>query len=207
MKTAAELKFDRIIKEGFQEILKPLGFKKKGNNFYLQLPELGQIINIQKSAAYSKDKIHFTINTGIFIPEYWLAFYNFHDGTLPKYPTEPECLARKRIGKLRNQNDTWYDINEATDENGLIGEMKENLGLFILPYFNNLKTINQFLEIIETENLLSGACDKLIVYGEFKLGDRAQKEYDKLLNETRNPYTLESIKEYGQKYGLTMSPQ
>lgn len=207
MKTTAELKFDRIIKEGFHEILKPLGFKKKGNNFYLQLPELGQIINIQKSAYYSKEKIHFTINTGIFIPEYWLAFYNFHDGTPPVFPTEPECLVRKRIGNLRNQKDTWYDITEATDENGMISEMKENLELFILPYFNNLKTINQFLELIETENLLSRAYDKLIVYGEFKLSDKAQNEYDKLLKETRNPYTLESIKEYGQKYGLTVSSQ
>lgn len=207
MKTLAELKFDRIIKEGFHEILKPLGFKKKGNNFYLQLPELGQIINIQKSAYYSKEEIHFTINTGIFIPEYWLAFYNFHDGTLPVFPTEPECLVRKRIGNLRNQKDTWYDITEATDENLLISEMKENFEFFILPYFNSLKTINQFLELIETENLLSRAYDKLIVYGEFKLSDKAQKEYEKLLKETRNPYTLESIKEYGQKYGLTMSSQ
>lgn len=65
MKTAAETIFDRIIKEGFQEYLKPLGFKKKGNNFYLQLPDVGQIINIQKSMYYSKSQIEFTINTGI----------------------------------------------------------------------------------------------------------------------------------------------
>jgi hypothetical protein len=205
VKTAAELKFDRIIKEGFQEILKPLGFKKKGNNFYLQLSELGQIINIQKSIHYSKEQIHFTINTGLFIPEYWLTFYNFHDGTLPKFPTEPECLVRKRIGELRNQKDTWYDITEATDENGMISEMKENLELFILPHFNRLKNRNEFLELIETENLLSGVFEKLIIYGEFKLFDKAQNEYDKLLMEKQNPNRLASLKEYGQEYGLNMS--
>ncbi len=206
MKTTAELKFARIIKEGFQEILKPLGFKKKGNNFYLQLAELGQIINIQKSAFYSKEKIHFTINTGVFIPEYWLAFYNFHDGTLPAFPTEPECLVRKRIGELKNQNDMWYDIMEATDENTMMSEMKENLEQFILPHFDRLKTTTQFLELIEAENLLSGVFEKLIVYSEFKLIDKAQKEYDKLLMEKQNPNRLASLKEYGRQYGLNMSP-
>ncbi len=206
MKTEAELKFDRIIKEGFQEVLKPLGFKKKANNFYLQLPELGQIINIQKSAYYSKQKIHFTINTGIFIPQYWLAFYNFHDGTLPIFPTESECLIRKRIGELKKQKDTWYDITDATDENEVIHEMKENLEQFILPHFERLKTISQFLELIETENLLSGAFDKLIIYGEFKLLDHGQKELEKLLKETRNPHTVASMREYGKQYGLNLSP-
>ena len=49
MKTVSQIKFDSVIKEGFQELLKPLGFKKKANNFYLQLDSLGQIINVQKS--------------------------------------------------------------------------------------------------------------------------------------------------------------
>ena len=33
MKTPTEVKFDKIVKVGFHEVLKPLGFKKKGNNF------------------------------------------------------------------------------------------------------------------------------------------------------------------------------
>ncbi|WP_409050306.1 DUF4304 domain-containing protein [Sphingobacterium sp. 2149] len=49
MKTETQEKFDRIIKESFIEILKPLGFKKKANNFYLPLEKIGHIINIQKS--------------------------------------------------------------------------------------------------------------------------------------------------------------
>ncbi|WP_416171449.1 DUF4304 domain-containing protein [Algoriphagus boritolerans] len=48
MKTGTEIKFNKVIKDGFHDVLKPLGFKKKANNFYLQRQELGQIINIQK---------------------------------------------------------------------------------------------------------------------------------------------------------------
>jgi hypothetical protein len=116
MKTVSEIKFEKIIKDGFHELLKPLGFKKKANNFYLQLDTIGQIINVQKSAWGNKDSISFTINTGIFVPEYWFAFYNYSDKGLPSYPTEPECLIRKRIGNIRNQHDTWYDIKDRTDE-------------------------------------------------------------------------------------------
>lgn len=58
MKTSIEVKFDNIIKQGLHEVLKSKGFRRKNNNFYLQLPELGQIINIQKSSYYSKDHIH-----------------------------------------------------------------------------------------------------------------------------------------------------
>lgn len=51
-------------------MLKPLGFKKKENNFYLKLDTIGQIINVQISRWGNKDNISFTINAGIFVPEY-----------------------------------------------------------------------------------------------------------------------------------------
>ncbi|CAM3654706.1 DUF4304 domain-containing protein [Sphingobacterium prati] len=92
MKTETQEKFDRIIKESFIEILKPLGFKKKANNFYLPLEKIGHIINIQKSYYSTKDGIRFTINVGIFSPEYWLACYNYHNEEIPAFPAEHECL-------------------------------------------------------------------------------------------------------------------
>lgn len=120
MKTLTQIKFDSIIKCGFHEILKPLGFKKKAHNFYIQLEDIGQIINIQKSQWGSKDCISFTINTGIFVPEYWLGLDYNKNKELPKYPTEPECFIRKRIGEIRQQNDTWYKIEDDTDEKKLL---------------------------------------------------------------------------------------
>ncbi|MEO3404945.1 DUF4304 domain-containing protein [Mucilaginibacter sp. CAU 1740] len=50
MKTTAEVKLEKVIKEGFQKQLKPLGFKKKGIDFYLRQEHIGQIISEQKSA-------------------------------------------------------------------------------------------------------------------------------------------------------------
>ncbi|GAA4425347.1 hypothetical protein GCM10023188_06190 [Pontibacter saemangeumensis] len=202
MKTPTEVKFDKVVKVGFHEVLKPLGFKKKGNNFYLQLENLGQIINIQKSSYYSKDHINFTINTGIFLPEYWKGLFYNQDKEVPSFPTEPECLIRKRIGELRNQNDTWYDIDDNTEESQLISEMRANLENFILPYFNQLNTKEALLDFLNSEKLIVAPLAKLIVYGESKQLDRAKAEYTGTLSEIKNPHFLETVREYGQKYGL-----
>jgi hypothetical protein len=202
MKTASEIKFDKIIKEGFHEILKPLGFKKKASNIYLKLDTIGQIINVQKSVYGNKDSISFTINTGIFVPEYWLAFYNYSDKGLPEYPTEPECLIRKRIGKLRNQNDTWYDIKEGTDEQQLITEMRKNLKEYILPHFNRLNSTEKLLQELDKADIMLAPLGKLIIYGEFKQLDKAKREYERLLSNKINPHFLLTLKEYGHKYGL-----
>ena len=203
MKTPTEIKFDTIIKQGFHEVLKPKGFKKKGNNFYLQLPELGQIINIQKSSFYSKDKIHFTINTGIFIPQHWKGLFYNQGKELPSFPTEPECLIRKRIGELRKQHDTWYDVEEKSDEVKLISEMRDNLEQFILPYFSTVSTIDDVLSLVDTEKLHLQPLGKLIIYGELRLIDKAKTEYDRMFEEKLNPHFLETVKEYGEKYGIS----
>jgi hypothetical protein len=202
MKTATEIKFDKVIKDGFHEVLNPLGFKKKANNFYLRREELGQIINIQKSSFYSKDHINFTINTGLFLPEHWTGLIYNEGKEIPTFPTEPECLIRKRIGELRNQHDTWYDIDEKTDESTLIVEMRSNLSKYILPYFERTKTKGDFLNLLDNEKLLLAPLGKLIVYAELKQFDKAKTEYVTILKEKTNPYFLETVKEYGQKYGL-----
>lgn len=202
MKTLTESKFDQIIKNGFHDILKPKGFKKKAHNFYLRRQEIGQIVNIQKNSFYSKDRISFTINTGIFVPEYWAGLYYNIGKELPIFPTEPECLIRQRIGKLRNQNDTWYDVDEETDENEVIIEMRINLENYILPYFERTKTKDGFLEMLDKNELPLNQLGKLVVYGELNQILKAKLEYDKLLKESTNNHFIKTVQEYGRKYGL-----
>jgi hypothetical protein len=202
MRTISEIKFDKIVKDGFHELLKPLGFKKKANNFYLQLDSIGQIINVQKSYFGNKNSIGFTINTGIFVPEYWLAFYNYSSKGIPDYPTEPECLIRKRIGELRNQHDTWYEVKDITDEQQLITEMRKNLTVYILPYFKRLNSSEKMLQELDSTDLKMSPMGKLIVYGEFRKFEKAKLEYELLLANNTNPHFLMTVKEYGHKYGL-----
>ena len=202
MKTEAERKFNHIVKEAFTKTLKPLGFKKKGNNFYLALQELGQIINIQKSVRYSKSHIHFTINTGIFLPEFWLAYYNYHNKPAPGYPTEPECAARARIGSLRNGLDIWYDVDEDTDEIEMIIEMEENINDYILPYFERIQSKEQFLAMMEADEITLPPFGKLIVYAELKETAKAREELNRLKAKKINPRALETLLKYAARYQL-----
>jgi len=200
MKTAAEIKFDHLIKQGFHEVLKPLGFKKKGTNFYRKLPDLGQIINIQKSVYYSKDHIHFTINTGIFLPEYWNAVNEGKE--LPEYPTEPHCMIRKRIGELRELGDSWYDVDDKTDEAALITEMKTNVENYILPHFNRISTHEDIVNVIDDPELRFSELAKIIILGELHFIDKARAAYEALVLEDFMPANRDTIVHYARKYGL-----
>jgi hypothetical protein len=203
MKTETQEKFDRIIKESFIEILKPLGFKKKANNFYLPLEKIGHIINIQKSYYSTKDDIRFTINVGIFSPEYWLACFNFSNKDVPSYPTEPECLIRKRISCMRGLPDIWYNITTMTDVEELIIEMKYNISSFILPFFEKLNTEQKLINELETsEHALLHTAAKMTFFTELKLLDKARAEYKKISKENYNSQQIARLKEYAEKQGL-----
>jgi hypothetical protein len=203
MKTKAEVKFDSIVKHGFSEILKPLGFKKKGNNFYLSKNGIGYIINLQKSAYYSKDHIEFTINTGIFLPEFWLEYFKRARKPLPAFPTEPECILRKRIGSLRKKKDTWYNVKNNSDEGTLTEEMKKNLKNYILPHFKQIRNKEALVKTLYREKTESIPLEKLIVFGELGHKAKAKTEFRKLLaEEGKDPSFLETIEYYGKKYGL-----
>ena len=203
MKTIAETKFNNIVKEGFHISLKPLGFRKKGNNFYLYKNGVGHIINIQKSSHYSKDHINFTINTAIFLPEFWTAYYNYSNKPVPSFPTESECVLRMRIGNLKNEKDTWYDVTSDTDEEQMIQEMKANLTEYILPHFGKVLSRDMLVDVIDSKRSVVAPLEKLIVFGELGEKVKAKTEYHRLVLEaTRNPSFLDVVNQYGEKYGL-----
>jgi hypothetical protein len=204
MKTSAELNFDTIVKHGFHAILKPDGFKRKGNNFYRQLPDLGHIINIQKSQWGSKNDIKFTINNGIFSREYWRGQFHNGDKALTTFPAEPECLIRERIGHLRYKKDTWYEVDESSDLVNLVAEMHENIRQYILPWFAMCTSTQDFVTLLMKQSTRTDAAfGKLIVFGELKMYDDANSEFERLTDAaSNNPHFQTTVKEYGQKYGL-----
>lgn len=199
MKTDTQIKFDTIIKEGFTPLLKPLSFKKKALNYYRQLGEVGHIINIQKSIYSYRNHIKFRINTGIFEPEFWSVS---HTGQVPDYPTEPVCLIRKTINDLRGRKDLWYEIHNYTDEQKLIKEVQEDIQNYILPFFDQLDSVEKILSALEKDsNLLGVTFDLLIFYAEHGKTEKAQAVYNQLLQKV-NPLAKPTLERYAKKYGL-----
>jgi len=201
MKTDTQIKFDTIVKEGFTPVLKPLSFKKKALNYYRRLAEVGHIINIQKSSYGDRDNIKFRVNLGVFEPRFWAGS---HIGQLPDYPTEPVCLIRKTINDLRGRKDLWYEIHNYTDEQKLIKEIQEDIQQYILPFFDQLDSVEKILSALEKDsNLLGITFDLLIFYAEHGQKEKAQTVYNQLLQKV-NPLAKPTLEGYAKKYGLNI---
>jgi len=201
MKTDTQIKFDTIIKEGFTPLLKPLSFKKKALNYYRRLAEVGHIINIQKSSYGDRDNIKFRVNLGVFEPRFWAGS---HIGQLPDYPTEPVCLIRKTINDLRGRKDLWYEIHNYTDEQKLIKEIQEDIQQYILPFFDQLDSVEKILLALEKDsNLLGITFDLLILYAEHGQKEKAQTVYNQLLQKV-NPLAKPTLEGYAKKYNLNV---
>ena len=199
--TDTQIKFNTVVKEGFTPLLKPLSFKKKALNYYRQLSEVGHIINIQKSSYGDRDHIRFRINIGIFEPKFWSVS---HTGQQPDYPTELACLIRKTINDLQNRKDLWYEVNDVTDEQKLIKEVQKDIQNDILPFFNQLDSVQKiFLALEKDSNLLGITFDLLIFYGEYEQTDKAQAVYNQLLQRV-NPLAERTLKGYAKKYDLNI---
>ena len=205
MKTDTQIKFDTIVKESFTSFLNPLSFKKKALNYYRWLAEVGHIINIQKSSYGDKNHIRFRINIGIFEPKFWAVRYDFkHTGQVPDYPTEPVCLIRKTINDLRGRKDLWYEIHNYTDEQKLIKEIQEDIQQYILPFFDQLDSVEKILLVVEKDsNLLGITFDLLIFYAEHGQKEKAQTVYNQLLQKV-NPLAKPTLERYAKKYGLNV---
>ena len=201
MKTDTQIKFDTIVREGFTPVLKPLSFKKKALNYYRRLAEVGHIINIQKSSYGDRDNIKFRVNLGVFEPRFWAGS---HIGQLPDYPTEPVCLIRKTINDLRGRKDLWYEIHNYTDEQKLIKEIQEDIQQYILPFFDQLDSVEKILSALEKDsNLLGITFDLLIFYAEHGQKEKAQTVYNQLLQKV-NPLAKPTLEGYAKKYNLNV---
>ncbi len=208
MKTTTQLKFDKLIKEGFHKILKPRGFKKKNRNFYKAVNDIGYVLNIQSSKYNTKDHIEFTINNGIFSPAYWNGQYNYQGkANPPDFPSEPNCALRKRIGDLTEGTDIWYEITPETDEVELILEMISGVKNHILPFFDAIDSQTALLQYLESEDveqkLIGFVHVRFIMYAELNMPDKALKAYEHLIaDNTKNKLYQDHLTRIAQRYKL-----
>jgi len=183
--------------------LRSLGFIKKGHSFYRKTRVLLQVINIQKSAYYSKQHVQFTINTGVFASKVWYALYGQSGRRLPEFPSVSECIIRRRIGALRTQKDTWYIVTRECNEQNLIDEMKKNLDAYILPHFRRIQTKQNIVQFLSKNSVEAEPLEKLIVFAEWGHVQEAKGEYNRLVRDSSdNAEFLEMVQGYGRKYRL-----
>jgi hypothetical protein len=134
--------FAKILSNNISPYFKDLKYKKAGNNFKY-FNEIGKIVNFQKSQYYNT---RFTINIGIYLPEFEYYFYDNHKISNEKF-NESICAIRKRIGKLKKlEKDYWYELDEETEIENLKNELEDDIKNKIIPFLNRFNDKKNILE-------------------------------------------------------------
>ena len=111
-------------------------------------------------------------------------------------------LSVKLLTILRGRKDLWYEIHNYTDEQKLIKEIQEDIQQYILPFFDQLDSVEKILSALEKDsNLLGITFDLLIFYAEHGKTEKAQAVYNQLLQKV-NPLAKPTLEGYAKKYGL-----
>lgn len=122
-------KFEELIR-ALSPMLKPMGFSKKGNSFYLEAGKNCGVLNFQKSLSTTKNKIKFTINYGI----YSGALKVFDNFDVKSRPTISVCHWKNRVGfLLPKKQDYWWVIDDSVPLSELLTEIKSVLIDLAIP--------------------------------------------------------------------------
>ncbi len=114
--------------------LKPIGFSKKGNSFYLTKEGNLGIINFQKSIDSTKTLLKFTINVGICSGK----LHSLLDtGIEASKIGILQCHLNYRIGYLKSQKDEWFTLHDLTDVLELSTLLSKILIDHAVPFINN----------------------------------------------------------------------
>ena len=98
----------------------------------------------------------------------------------------------------------WYEVNDTTDEQKLIREVQEDIQNYILPFFDQLDSVEKILSALEKDsNLLGVTFDLLIFYVEHGQKEKTQTVYNQLLQKV-NHLAKPTLEGYAKKYGLNI---
>jgi len=144
-KSEMEVKFDLLVSNIWRHF-KPLGYKKQGNNFryYSREQNYGKIVNFQKSRWGSKNDITFTVNIGLYLPDF--EFYlrgEYPSGSFCEY----DCFTCVRIGELIAKRDTWFELNDEADIGKVYEEVESYFVKFVLPYLDAFNSKDDILRL------------------------------------------------------------
>ncbi|MHC8947995.1 DUF4304 domain-containing protein [Sphingobacterium hungaricum] len=133
-------KFNQLIGETVNPLLKANGFSKKGLNFYRKSDELIFLFNFQKSQGNTSEQTKFYINCGI----HSIKIDKEIGKTALIEPKEYECYFRRRISSITNSINDGYLINQEAD-----------LSKVSLIISNDLKTVISFFDKIQSTHDLT----------------------------------------------------
>ena len=128
------------------ELLKPLGFKKRGRTLYRSSDRNLALVEFQRSTTNARENLKLTVNVGIVSG--YLA--NRHELDLRKAGAADAHL-RTRIGTfLSEPHDKWWELHASENSDVAIAEILTLLKHRVVPYLDAHTTDDALIALWET---------------------------------------------------------
>ena len=136
-------KFKKIIIEPLAFILKPLGFKRKGNIFSRATPDLTYYIGLQSSQSSTASVLKITLNIEIFSSK----LCELSDSSLP---AQDQRHYHKRIGWFMDKpDDKWWLIDSEKNAALASVEINDLVANMVIPDFEKLKSTDDLHQMFK----------------------------------------------------------
>ncbi|MDU0371435.1 DUF4304 domain-containing protein [Hymenobacter endophyticus] len=145
-KSSTQIRFDNLVSGKLWPLFKELDYKRRGNNFrqYFADEGWGRILNVQKSAWNDPCSIQFTINVGIYLLE--AERVNNWGRVSAERFLEPDCLVRKRIGRLIGEKpDRWYELTPESPVDVIEQEVLADVRAYALPFLQQVQSTDDII--------------------------------------------------------------
>jgi hypothetical protein len=127
-------------------LLVPDGFKRQAPHFWRETDGLFHSVNFQASQWGTSEDGQFTVNLGVSSPS---LYSSFTGRSFPKNPGTVFWPIYNRIGGLMpSRCDLWWRVTDQTDPGALGLEVANTLHDYALPFFESIRTAEQFNELL-----------------------------------------------------------
>jgi hypothetical protein len=130
--------FKAAILDAMAEVLRPLGFRKKGSHFTRESGGVVHLVSLQSSATSSADAVRVTVNLGVWVsalegdakPDIWAAHW------------------RERLGfVMEERRDVWWDAASDNQAKSAAAAIADSIRRFALPVLETLASPGALLSL------------------------------------------------------------
>ena len=177
---AGSMGLDDILKLTVDPLLRARAFRRKGRTWNRQRNGLVDVVDFQASKMSEVGREEFTINAGVFAPEFFHAVWRKR---APTFVREAECVVRARIGDLLPPGapnrglDRWWSLDSPETQIVSQRRVEEALTVHFIPFFDSIQSPLHMHRWLESQ--LSGWKQKdplhrlYLAIAKCKIGDTA----------------------------------
>ncbi len=128
------------------QLLKAVGFKRRGTTYFRHGDGFAHIINLQSSQWNSRNLASFTFNLGVYELDLAAALGR----AMARLPENVfDCMYSERVGwVVPRHGDLWWEISEKHSAEEVGGWVHGVLSEFVLPWFAACMTRGSFVEVL-----------------------------------------------------------